>query len=213
MWWLQCYHAIYVNNLPTAFWFWNFSAVLSQTNDFFLYIWIKIRISLFLTDLVFNVNFVINWIFSNEFFNTFFQLHFFPYKAPIERSTTRTQNPFFRRRYGFTSTPKPLKTLSTVGPETASLSGIGNARNSDQEHEPSILDKKFSHNNQIDLGTELINQGLAEAITSISRAPLPFIASTTVRNVKITTPGGVKYDDVSEYQISKRADSLSSGCK
>lgn len=125
--------------------------------------------------------------------------------------TTRTQSPFFRRRYGYTSTRAPK--TSTIDPETVSISGIGSARTSDQDHESSIVDKKFSQNNQIDLGTEIISQGLGEAITSISRAPLPFIASTTVRNVKITTPGGVKYDHESGYQISKRADSLSSGCE
>lgn len=130
----------------------------------------------------------------------------------MERAT-RTQNPFFRRRFGYTSTTKSPK-ISTVDPETVSISGIGSARyNPDQEHEPSIVDRKFSQSNQIDLGTEIISQGLGEAITSISRAPLPYVASTTVRNVKITTPGAVKYDDDSEYQISKRADSLSSGCK
>lgn len=126
-------------------------------------------------------------------------------------NTRRTSNPLFRRRYGYTSTRPPR--LPTIEPETVSISGIGTGRHSDQDHEPSILDKKFSHNNQIDLGTEIINQGLAEAITSISRAPLPFIASTTVRNVRITSPGTIKYDDEIDYQIAKRADSLSSGCE
>lgn len=143
-------------------------------------------------------------------------LHFVCKLATTDRAT-RTQNPFFRRRYGYTSTTKSPRIPSTVDPETvsiSSLSGLVSARyNTDQEHEPSIIDRKFSHSNQIDLGTEIISQGLGEAITSISRAPLPFVASTTVRNVKITTPGAVKYDDDSEYQISKRADSLSSGCK
>lgn len=137
----------------------------------------------------------------------------FIYKLATDRAT-RTQSPFFRRRYGFTSTTKAPRLPSTVEPETVSVSGFVSGRyNTDQEHEPSIVDRKFSHNNQIDLGSEIISQGLGEAITSISRAPLPFVASTTVRNVKITTPGAVKYDDDSEYQISKRADSLSSGCK
>lgn len=63
------------------------------------------------------------------------------------------------------------------------------------------------------MGTEIINQGLGEAITSISRAPLPFVASTTVRNVKISSPGTIRYDDELDYQIAKRADSLSSGCE
>lgn len=129
----------------------------------------------------------------------------------MERAT-RTQNPFFRRRYGYTSTTKSPKT-STVDPSTVSIPLIGSGRQSDQEHEPSVVDKKFSNSNQIDLGTDIFSQGLAEAITTISRAPLPFVASTTVRNVKITTPGAVKYFDDLEYQISKRADSLSSGCK
>lgn len=132
--------------------------------------------------------------------------------AGTVENTRRTPNPLFRRRFGYTSTTKSPKT-STIQPETVSISGIGSARHSDQDHEPSIVsDRKFSNINQIDLGTEIIDQGLGEAITSISRAPLPFVASTTVRNVKITTPGAVKYDDDTEYQISKRADSLSSGC-
>lgn len=127
-------------------------------------------------------------------------------------NTRRTPNPLFRRRYGYTSTKSPR--ITTVEPETVSISGIGTGRHSDQDHEPSIVDKKFSHNNnQIDLGTEIINQGLGEAITSISRAPLPFVASTTVRNIKITSPGTIRYDDDFDYQIAKRADSLSSGCK
>lgn len=132
--------------------------------------------------------------------------------GPTVENTRRTPNPLFRRRFGYTSTTKSPKT-TTIESETVSISGIGSARHSDQDHEPSIVDRKFSQSNQIDLGTEIISQGLGEAITSISRAPLPFVASTTVRNVKITTPGAVKYDDDSEYQISKRADSLSSGCK
>lgn len=140
------------------------------------------------------------------------------YKIATVENTRRTASPYFRRRYGYTSTKAPSKP-STVEPETVSISGI--ARNSDQDHEPSIVERKFSQhqigsssNNQIDLGTEIISQGLGEAITSISRAPLPFVPSTTVRNVKITSPGTIKYvDDNLEYQISKRADSLSSGCK
>lgn len=126
-------------------------------------------------------------------------------------STRRSPNPLFRRRYGYTSTKSPK--IVPVESETVNNFNIGTGRNSDQEHEPSIVDKKFSHNNQIDLGTEIINQGLGEAITSISRAPLPFVASTTVKNVKITSPGTIRYDDEFNYQIAKRADSLSSGCK
>lgn len=87
---------------------------------------------------------------------------------------------------------------------------LNSGRSSDQELVPSLVEKKFSQNNQIDIGSEVISQGLAEAITSISRAPLPFV-STTVRHVKITTPGSVRYDDDIDYQISKRADSISTG--
>lgn len=126
-------------------------------------------------------------------------------------STRRTPNPLFRRRNGYTSTKSPK--FTTIEPETVSISGLATGRHSDQDHEPSIVDKKFSHNNQIDLATDYINHGLAEAITSISRAPLPFIASTTVRNVRITSPGTIRYDDELDYQIAKRADSLSSGCE
>lgn len=102
--------------------------------------------------------------------------------------------------------------MSTLIPDINRNEEIESGRSSDQELEPSLVDKKFSHSNQIDIGTEIINQGLGEAITSISRAPLPFV-TTTVRHVKITTPGSIKYDDELEYQISKRADSIQSGSK
>lgn len=138
----------------------------------------------------------------------------FFFSAQTVENTRRTPNPLFRRRFGYTSTSKPPKT-TTIDSETISISGIGTARHSsDQENEQTILDRKFSHINQIDLGTEIISKGLSEAITSISRAPLPFVASTTtVRNVKIKTPGGIKYNDNFDYQISKRADSLLAGCE
>lgn len=142
-----------------------------------------------------------------------FQCCFFAFSGVTVENSRRTPNPYFRRRYGYTSTTKSPKT-STIEPETVSVAGIGTARHSsDQDHESSIVERKFSQSNQIDLGTEIINQGLGEAITSISRAPLPFIASSTVRNVKITTPGAIKYNDDSDYQISKRADSPPNGCK
>lgn len=81
--------------------------------------------------------------------------------------------------------------------------------------ESSIVEKKFlnSRLNQIEQVGEPLGEGVAEAITTISRAPLPFIVSTTVRNVKITTPGSIKYDDDADYQITKRADLLSNSSK
>lgn len=129
---------------------------------------------------------------------------------------TRTPNPLFRRRFGYTSTtPKPSKQTTQLPIEAFVTEKLETGRNSDQELESSILENKFSNSrfNQIDLG-DTISEGLAEAITTISRAPLPFVgASTTVRNVKITTPGSFKFDDASGYQISKRADSLNSASK
>lgn len=122
----------------------------------------------------------------------------------------------FRRRFGYTSsTPRPTSRFTTVIPELTTIADIVSTRSSiDQDIDASIVDRKFSQNNQIDLGTELSSPGLAEAITSISRAPLPFVASTPVQSVRLTTPGSIKYDDeFYEYQIAKRADSLASGSK
>lgn len=132
-------------------------------------------------------------------------------------TTERVPRPFFRRRYGYTSTTTTkIPKSSTSIPDIIRTEVIESGRSSsDQELEPSLVDKKFSHSNQIDIGSDVISQGLAEAITSISRAPLPFV-STTVRHVKITTPGSIKYDnddDDLDYQISKRADSISGGGK
>lgn len=125
-------------------------------------------------------------------------------------TTPRPANPFFRRRYGYTSTTPRVPKSSTTAPDAIRNVEVESGRSSDQELEPSLVDKKFSQNNQIDIGTEIINQGLGEAITSISRAPLPYV-STTVRHVKITTPGTIRFNDEYDYQISKRADSISSG--
>lgn len=120
----------------------------------------------------------------------------------------------FRRRFTYTSTtPRPTSRFTTVTPELTTIADIVSTRSStDQDIDASIVDRKFSQSNQIDLGTELSSPGLAEAITSISRAPLPFVASTPVQSVRLTTPGSVKYDDeFYEYQIAKRVDSLASG--
>lgn len=132
---------------------------------------------------------------------------------PTTERTTRTQNVHFRRRFGYTSTtPKPTSRLTTIVPEVTTFVDIVSTRSStDQDIDASIVDRKFSQNS-LDLGSDLSSPGLAEAITSISRAPLPFSGSTTVQNVRLTTPGSVRYDDdFYEYQIAKRADSLASG--
>lgn len=121
---------------------------------------------------------------------------------------SRTPNPYFRRRFGYTSTTRaPTTTLSG---DVRRSENRGTTPHSDQELEPSILDKKFvnSRLNQIELVGEPLGDGVAEAITTISRAPLPFVGSTTVRHVNITTPGSIKYDEEFDYQITKRADLL-----
>lgn len=137
---------------------------------------------------------------------------FFLLVATSTERTTRTQNVHFRRRFGYTTTPRPSSRQTTVFPETSTIADIVSTRSStDQDIDASIVDRKFS-GNQIDLNTDLSSPGLAEAITSISRAPLPFIVSTTIQNVRLTTPGSVRYDDdFYEYQIAKRADSVASG--
>lgn len=77
--------------------------------------------------------------------------------------------------------------------------------NTDQELEPSLVDKKFI-NTHFDKKTDIFADGVAEAITTISKAPLPYSASTTVRNVKITTPGTTFFSDDSHYPITRRSD-------
>lgn len=121
---------------------------------------------------------------------------------------SRTPNPYFRRRFGYTSTTKAPTT--TAAGDARRIEYRGTTPHSDQELEPSILDNKFinSRFNQIELVGEQLSDGVAEAITTISRAPLPFVGTTTVRHVKLTTPGSIKYDDEFDYQITKRADLL-----
>lgn len=105
----------------------------------------------------------------------------------------------FRRRYGYTTT-------TTKTPKLAELRSIPHL-NTDQELEPSIVDKKFI-STRFDKKSDIFADGVAEAITTISKAPLPYSASTTVRNVKITTPGTTFFADDSNYSITRRSDTL-----
>lgn len=101
------------------------------------------------------------------------------------RSTT---NKFFRRRYNYfsTTTKQPAKntttatkisTTTTLAPAQDDKNQFSNA---DQKIEPSILDSKFVNNRFNQIGENLKDDGLIEAITAtISKAPLPVSVSTT----------------------------------
>lgn len=150
------------------------------------------------------------FFYSNQKQNKIIQnLHFFFLCTAVKTERpSRPPNPYFRRRFGYTSSTKPP--TITVPNDARRTEYRATTPHTDQELEPSILDNKFinSRFNQIELVGEPLGEGVAEAITTISRAPLPFTGSTTVRHVKITTPGSIKYDDEFDYQITKRADLL-----
>lgn len=102
-----------------------------------------------------------------------------------------TTNKFFRRRYNyFSSTTKQPTNNETAAPTTKSPAhdkvvpeNRNRYNNVDQKIEPSILDTKFVNNRFNQIGENLKDDGLIEAITAtISKAPLPIsISATTSR--------------------------------
>lgn len=122
----------------------------------------------------------------------------------VAAAKSRTTKPLFRRRFGYTTTTAETTTIPKIS-EPRGLASFG----TDQELESSLVDKKiittrFNHN------TDIFSDGVAEAITTISKAPLPFSGSTTtLRNVKITTPDSEYYADDSIFPITRRSDTLS----
>lgn len=115
----------------------------------------------------------------------------------------RTTKSLFRRRYGGHTT-----TLTTVekNPKVSEARHIGN----DQELEPSSVDKKFV-STRLNSNTDFISDDIAEVITAISKAPLPFSGqSTTLHSLKKSTKPFVKlYTDEEIYPITRRSDTLS----
>jgi len=115
---------------------------------------------------------------------------------------TRTAKPLFRRRFGYTSTTTKL-------PKSSNAKSIVNT---DQELEPSLVEKKFV-STRYNHNSDIFSDGVAEAITTISKAPLPYSGSTTIRNVKITTPGSSYLIDKSDFSIATRSDILATSSK
>lgn len=104
-------------------------------------------------------------------------------EVPTTRTeASRTTNKLFRRRFNYfsTTTKQPPKNASTT--ESSVQDEKNRYNNVDQKIEPSILDTKFVNNrfNQIgEIGDTLKDDGLIEAITTISKAPLPVSISST----------------------------------
>ncbi len=110
--------------------------------------------------------------------------------APVTRTEpARTTNKFFRRRFNYFSstTKQPLGKNDTKTTATTTESFVQEEKshfnNVDQKIEPSILDTKFVNNRFNQIGENLKDDGLIEAITAtISKAPLPVsVSSTTTR--------------------------------
>ncbi|KAJ6638460.1 Acidic mammalian chitinase [Pseudolycoriella hygida] len=104
-------------------------------------------------------------------------------EAPVTRTEpSRTTNKFFRRRFNYfstTTTNQPPKNTTILTTES-SLQGDKNRYNNvDQKIESSILDSKFVNNRFNQIGENLKDDGLIEAITAISKAPLPVTISAT----------------------------------
>lgn len=129
-------------------------------------------------------------------------IFFFSEKLVVPISRNRTK-PLFRRRFGYVTSTTTKYPKTSEGRSTDLL-------NTDQELESSLVDKKFI-STRFNHNSDFFADGVAEAITTISRAPLPFSGpTTTVRNVKITTPGSSVFSDDFRYPITRRSDILSS---
>lgn len=102
---------------------------------------------------------------------------YFPVSIP---ESTRTTFPFFRRRFGYTSTTRRPKTTEPSSAGDKHYYDEKQLSDSDQNISPSIQENKFTNSRFNQIG-ENLNDGIVEAITTISKAPLPVLITSTAK--------------------------------
>lgn len=121
---------------------------------------------------------------------------------------TKTTFPQFRRRYGYTST---TRRTTTDSPADINYYDDKLLSDSDQHLEPSIQDNKFTNTRFNQIG-ENLNDGVVEAITSISRAPLPILITSTAKYTNLNfhnaslDNGFNGFKDTGSKQITRKMD-------
>lgn len=129
-------------------------------------------------------------------------------EAPVTRTEpSKTTNKFFRRRFNYfsTTTKQPPKNTTTTT-ESSVEDDRNRYNNADQKIEPSILDTKFINNRFNQIGENIKDDGLIEAITTISKAPLPVSISSTTSKYSNTYSFFSPEDDAysTDEPITKR---------
>lgn len=117
---------------------------------------------------------------------------------------SRTTSKFFRRRFNYFSstTKQPLKNLTTTT-ESPVRDDKNRYNNADQKIEPSIVDTKFINNRFNQIGETLKDDGLIEAITTISKAPLPVSISSTTSKYTNNYSFYSKPEDIADYDTEE----------
>lgn len=118
---------------------------------------------------------------------------------------SRTTNKFFRRRFNYfsTTTKQPPKNVTTTTESSPVRDDKNRYNNADQKIEPSILDTKFINNRFNQIGETLKDDGLIEAITTISKAPLPVSISSTTSRYSNNYSFYSKPEDIADYDTEE----------
>lgn len=118
----------------------------------------------------------------------------------------RTPNPLFRRRFGYSASTRRSIITTTAEPVTERIvlpvvDNIDRYSNEDQEIEPSFQDSKFTKTRYNQIG-EVLTDDVVEAITSLSRAPVPVMITSTSKYGRITQHHG--YDVTDQEETTSR---------
>lgn len=124
---------------------------------------------------------------------------------PVTTEVARTPNPLFRRRFGYSASTRRSITTTTADPVTErtalpAVDNIDRSSNEDQEIEPSFQDSKFTKTRYNQIG-EVLTDDVVEAITSLSRAPVPVMITSTSKYGRFTHHG---YDVTEEEETTSR---------
>lgn len=124
---------------------------------------------------------------------------------PVTTEAARTPNPLFRRRFGYSASTRRSITTTTADPVTeriilTAVDNIDRSSSEDQEIEPSFQDSKFTKTRYNQIG-EVLTDDVVEAITSLSRAPVPVMITSTSKYGRFTHHG---YDVTEEEETTSR---------
>lgn len=126
-----------------------------------------------------------------------------PYFLEPTTESTRSTNSLFRRRYTYSPTTR-RSVATTTRKQVANIIEENPAINdTDQELEPSIQDSKFTNNRYNHIG-EGLTDDVVEAITIISKAPIPLPLVSNPKDFNRTIENTDDINDNLSNHITKR---------